>query len=155
MFLRCFDPKPTWEVFQPAPRWASIFPSGKLHPQTLDNESTTRVRVLRPHGRVHILMTILDGNAGRPGSIRRYADIFRRGLGKVLVGFRRLGVYRTLKFASTMITRNVPKGAMDYFHVYFPKLDEVFEILDEVGLSDICQKKLDRIVLVTSSRTLQ
>jgi len=99
------------------------------------------MRVTMPGGTVQVLMddTSKGGSSGEGGA-SRLLHIVRRGAAQIGCAIRHQGLRHALGYAWKASRLQIPEGAMDFFHAYFPERDEVVRELREAGAGDGCRR---------------
>ena len=111
------------------------------------------MRVTRPGGTVQVLMddTAKSGSSGAGGA-SRFLHIVRRGAAQIGCAIRHQGLRHALGYAWKASRLQIPEGAMDFFHAYFPERDEVIQELREADAKDVDVLELGQELLITARR---
>lgn len=111
------------------------------------------MRVIKPGGTVQVLMddTSKGGSSGEGGP-SRFFHIVRRGAAQIGCAIRHQGLRHALGYAWKASRLQIPDGAMDFFHAYFPEQDEVIGELRKAGAKDVDVLKLGPELLMTARK---
>lgn len=107
-------------------------------------------RVLVPGGQIHLYLSLFEGDSGKPGTLRRWLDIARRGVRQAAHGFWSMGPARTLRYLRVMARMKIPEGALDFFHLHFPTREELKATFTELGFAIEREKQLGNVVFVSA-----
>lgn len=111
------------------------------------------MRVTRPGCTVQVLMddTSKSGSSGEGGA-SRFLHIVRRGAAQIGCAIRHQGLRHALGYAWKASRLQIPDGAMDFFHAYFPERGEVIKELRDAGARDVDVLELGSELLITARR---
>ena len=95
-------------------------------------------RILKVGGRVSISTDNIDEKQQDNNiSSIKWTGIIRKGLRQLLKGIPRMGLFPMIHYMLLIMKLRVPDGAVDYFHMNFPRTDKLPE-----QLNDLCFEKL-------------
>lgn len=101
-------------------------------------------RVARAGGRIYILMDDVVDKVEGSG----FLSIIRKGINQFTVMYRLKGLAAAVRYALTISKLEIPEGAMDYFHSYFPGKQEVVDVMNELGVTKVRELQLGESVLL-------
>ncbi len=111
-------------------------------------------RVLKIGGQVVISTDYIKGKLHEPGdSSPSWIEIICKGLRQIIKGIPRIGLIQMVRYLSAVMKLRVPDGAMDFFHLHFPHVEELMTELNELHFTDIRNKHIDRIILIAGHKS--
>ncbi len=104
-------------------------------------------RVLRTGGKISISSDyIVDEQKRSIFSSGIYMDIVRKGVKQIYNGVSVMGIASTIRYLMKIVKLRVPKGAIDYFHMHFPRVEELTGELKQLGFEkgeiQICDNQI-------------
>ena len=111
------------------------------------------LRVTKPGGTVQVLMDDTSkGGSSSQGGAARFFHIVKRGAAQIGSAIRHQGLRHALGYAWKASRLQIPDGAMDFFHAYFPEQGEVVRELREAGAEEVDVLELGQELLITARR---
>ena len=102
-------------------------------------------RVLVPGGRIHIVADCSPASG--------VVHLLSRGVRQVARGVREMGPRRTLSYLGQLRVLKIPRGAVDCFHVEFPRPAQIADALERAGFHDVRFRGVGSEVLIKAERT--
>ena len=109
-------------------------------------------RVLKHGGSIQLMLDLFEGDSEEGSWLIRKLDSLRRIVRQVVLGTWYMGPRRLVRYLKQVMTLKVPEGATDYFHMYFPKLEEIKKELSERGFTIEREERFKDMVLLDARK---
>jgi SAM-dependent methyltransferase len=111
-------------------------------------------RVLKKGGQVIISTDHIKGKVHEQGgSCKRWIGIIYKGIRQLIKGIPQMGFVPMAQYISAVMKLRVPDGAMDYFHLHFPHVEEIINELSELFFDGIRKKHFDGQIFIACRKS--
>ena len=111
-------------------------------------------RILKTGGQVIISTDHIKGKLHEQGhSIPKWIGIIYKGTRQFIKGIPRMGLIPMIRYMSAVMKLQVPDGAMDFFHLHFPHVEEIMTELNELCFADIRNEHFDGQIFIACRKS--
>jgi len=129
-----------------------IFATSLDHLLDLGLSLNEAARVLKPDGRIYLWTDNLEHTQDMSSWLTRAVRIVARGSEQLFAGLKRMGFRPTVRYFREAVRMRVPEGAVDYFHVMLPTVDDVVRALAAAGLHVVTRSVHERSLFLEARK---